>query len=540
MPRPALQLIFGKVANPTRDDAIETARLRPVPLLSVYLLSTNETQTKRVGYLFSALPARVYRFQADDFYAKHQGLYGTMGVDRVAALKAAVHLHGNPSIVFDGGTALTYTASSVDGRILGGGIGLGILSSLASLCEKTKDAKNTPALSRAQELLDLCEATVTKGKPLDVFSTNTMDAIVKALLTNVVQGGRAAIKAFLDQVDRGEPVGTSGSGKAKKGTTNDDDDGDTPMGDAKAGDTAEEFDPKVVEEARQLLEKPGGDEDMIEEARRIIRIVDKASSKDDNAGSDDKGEEKKTDTEAAKPSETNAEDKGSDGKETPAETTEGDKTNDANNAAVVAAAAAAAEAASAGASASAGVDATSTAKGAEKPTSVKTTSVLDTPTGTTNDEKKDGDEDDLPTVVTTGGDGELLADLLSPNANGLFPADPTTPQYTTTHVKHLLTYGISFELKDRFDQRAKKSKDGLEHQLLGKRIAKDFPRSPDPDGDSVYRGTIMASLRDKADTEVFFIVQYDDNDTEDLGLLDIYGECGPHCTVIVSFVSGLL
>ena len=60
-----------------------------------------------------------------------------MGTDRLATLTGAVHLHGHPALVFDGGTATTYSATDSDGKILGGGIGPGIQSKFRSLTKDT-------------------------------------------------------------------------------------------------------------------------------------------------------------------------------------------------------------------------------------------------------------------------------------------------------------------------------------------------------------------------------------------------------------------
>lgn len=81
--------------------------------ISVYCVSTNRGQAAALEQLFMSIPSRFYVMQGDDFFKRAEGRYDTMGTDRLATLKGAAHLNGHPVLVFDGGTATTYSATDV-------------------------------------------------------------------------------------------------------------------------------------------------------------------------------------------------------------------------------------------------------------------------------------------------------------------------------------------------------------------------------------------------------------------------------------------
>ena len=93
-----------------------------MPLLSVYVVSTNLDNEAGVEFLFRDIPCRMYRLKASDFFSDEQGAYEGMGVDRLANMKAASKFYEFPLMVIDGGTAMTYTAADASGKIVGGGI----------------------------------------------------------------------------------------------------------------------------------------------------------------------------------------------------------------------------------------------------------------------------------------------------------------------------------------------------------------------------------------------------------------------------------
>lgn len=109
------------------------------------------------------------------------------------------HLYGFPSLVFDGGTAITYTASDRNGYILGGGISPGLLQRLNSMHEST-DA--LPKISM-EDIGDMIEKAVKQTKPLKIFSSNTQDAMCVSVLSELASNAREVIKLWLEKVDNG-------------------------------------------------------------------------------------------------------------------------------------------------------------------------------------------------------------------------------------------------------------------------------------------------------------------------------------------------
>ena len=468
LPGPALQLVFGTTDDPTLEDATDRSRLRKIPLLSVYVLASNSQQARRVAYCFKDVPARLYLLRPDDFFTKEQGRYETMGVDRVAALKAVTVLHGSPCLVFDGGSAMTWSCSfpnnhnqdnnnnnnkddtdDKDGKddgnnkkmgeahIGGGGIGAGVLTSLVGLLQKTKNAPTMPDNSRALELRTQLAQLVDEGKPLDLFATDTASAIIVQLLTNITMGARHVIRQFLLKAKQ--------QSQQHKMTTTTTRTTTTPMIiDVDKDDTPTATTTKEAPTEAAVATKPS-------ESDGTVAATATAS------------------TAAAIPNEEKTD-----------KTTQ-DK-NDENK------------------------SAKSPSKAAAGP----------------QDEDEE-EEEDLPRIMVTGGDAEILQKLLSWDHNGLFPPDLTCPKYEVQSAKHLVTYAIAFELKDRIERREREPVSELDAFLMGRRVAKEFPKQPDKDGDIVYRGTIMAAVQEDDGSDVYYIIQYDDNDSEDLSLVDIYG-----------------
>ncbi|KAL7554737.1 hypothetical protein ACHAWF_018267 [Thalassiosira exigua] len=166
--------VFGKAADATAADAVNQSKRRAVPNVSVYVVSTNTGQESFLKRVWDTVPSRFFVMQGDDFFTKANGRYDTMGTDRLATLTGAVHLHGHPALVFDGGTATTYSATNEKGAIMGGGIGPGIQSKFRSLA---KDTDALPVIT-AKEVLARVEEAQKHGKPLPTFARNTTEAIM--------------------------------------------------------------------------------------------------------------------------------------------------------------------------------------------------------------------------------------------------------------------------------------------------------------------------------------------------------------------------
>eukprot|EP00571_Detonula_confervacea_P012643 CAMPEP_0172311816 /NCGR_PEP_ID=MMETSP1058-20130122/15787_1 /TAXON_ID=83371 /ORGANISM="Detonula confervacea, Strain CCMP 353" /LENGTH=634 /DNA_ID=CAMNT_0013025109 /DNA_START=147 /DNA_END=2051 /DNA_ORIENTATION=+ len=187
--------IFGKAENATAADAQALSKLRAAPLISVYVVSTNQSQEALLAAIWKTVPSRFFVMRGDDFFKKEEGRYDTMGTDRLATLTGAVHLHGHPALVFDGGTATTYSATDGNGKILGGGIGPGLQSKFRSL---TKDTDALPEITTDQVIARVNEAQ-EKGKPLPTFARNTQEAMMADAFQEFALKGRNVIGHWLEK-----------------------------------------------------------------------------------------------------------------------------------------------------------------------------------------------------------------------------------------------------------------------------------------------------------------------------------------------------
>mgnify|MGYP005694979009 CR=1 FL=1 len=100
-------MIFGGTENHgTVQNVSETAAKRDSPGISVYVISSNPPLEKKIRYMFRDVPAKIFKLKNTDFFTPEQGVYPTMGVDRVAALYGAKLHYTLPALVIDGGTAM--------------------------------------------------------------------------------------------------------------------------------------------------------------------------------------------------------------------------------------------------------------------------------------------------------------------------------------------------------------------------------------------------------------------------------------------------
>lgn len=201
IPDRAHALLFGsKSADATKKSAIRAAILRRISVLSVYVVSTNAQQLESFCQLWSGVPTRMYLMQADDFFTQQHGRYEGMGVDRLANLRAAGDFHGFPALVFDGGTAATYTAADADGNVLGGGIGPGVQAKLRSLSDYASALPHVKHDQLRAEIAGLTDENGNSKKTLPVFARSTKQNIVTRLCREIACEGHAVIQHFLDVV----------------------------------------------------------------------------------------------------------------------------------------------------------------------------------------------------------------------------------------------------------------------------------------------------------------------------------------------------
>ena len=187
--------VFGEGKDASAENAGEQSKLRAVPRISVYVVSTNHGQEALLARIWETVPSRFFVMKGDDFFKKDEGRYDTMGTDRLATLTGAVGLHGHPSLVFDGGTATTYSATDSDGKIMGGGIGPGIQSKFRSL---SKDTDALPEVS-TEEVLSRVKEAQDNGIPLPTFARNTQEAMMVDSFQEFALKGRNVIQHWLEK-----------------------------------------------------------------------------------------------------------------------------------------------------------------------------------------------------------------------------------------------------------------------------------------------------------------------------------------------------
>ncbi len=158
-------------------------------LPTFYIVSTNAEQETYLARTIGSIPCRMYKLQGHDFFTESQGAYKGMGVDRLANLYGAMSCSGAPSLVIDGGTALTYTALGSDGKIMGGGISPGFEMRMRALNEFTSGLPRVDVAKYIQELEQL-EFTPT------VFGEDTERAMVVALLNEMYSSLMGVIQSW--------------------------------------------------------------------------------------------------------------------------------------------------------------------------------------------------------------------------------------------------------------------------------------------------------------------------------------------------------
>lgn len=163
------------------------------PPLAVYIVSSCSDETQRIAKLFSSIPSRVYLMKGEDFFSVAEGLQDNYGVDRLAGLRGAGDMYGFPALVFDCGTAMTYTCADMHGRIVGGGIAPGLRSQFRSLGDHT-DA--LPLISPDDVRARVRDA-VENDKPLPVFAKETKEAMMVSVLHGLITKTQTIINCWL-------------------------------------------------------------------------------------------------------------------------------------------------------------------------------------------------------------------------------------------------------------------------------------------------------------------------------------------------------
>jgi pantothenate kinase type III len=139
----------------------------------------------------------------DDFFTAAQGRYDTMGIDRLACMRAGGDILGFPVLVIDGGTCMTHTACNEEGKLMGGGIStLGVGAKFAAIAQNTQSAPGmVAAIAQSHEdLIGAASEMAKASNPLPLFSNNTADTVVPSALLEVTYYCREVIKKYLDEI----------------------------------------------------------------------------------------------------------------------------------------------------------------------------------------------------------------------------------------------------------------------------------------------------------------------------------------------------
>ena len=173
-------LIFGEKHGDQKagfKSISEAAAKRDAPGISVFVVSSNPTMEHKIAHMFRGVPAKIFKLRNTDFFTAKQGVYPTMGVDRVAALYGAQLHYGAPALVIDGGTAMTYTMLDSEGIIRGGGISPGVKIRLQALADYTG---SLPVIDHNQ-FKNAVEGAVASKTPLPFFAKDTVTAMVSTM-----------------------------------------------------------------------------------------------------------------------------------------------------------------------------------------------------------------------------------------------------------------------------------------------------------------------------------------------------------------------
>lgn len=214
LPEDAKMLFYGggpkSDGSESQDKAIQQRDLRGYDV-SVYLVSSNPTQTEFVKKLVSCTPSKVHVMQPDDFFSVEEGRYPGMGIDRLAALRGAMAKCGVPAMVFDGGTSFTYAAVDQNGHIMGGGITAGLQMRLDAL---SHNCENLPSLDINVEAIEEFEKLKkSPSSKVSCFARSTRDAIIHGMMFELYSSMKEIIRQWINQSTK---EGSQNSKKGKK------------------------------------------------------------------------------------------------------------------------------------------------------------------------------------------------------------------------------------------------------------------------------------------------------------------------------------
>jgi pantothenate kinase type III len=215
LPKQAHAMIFGgESATPSKKNASDVSSKRRIAAMSVYIVSTNKEHESGLSFLFQDIKLRIFKLQATDFFSKEDGAYEGIGVDRVAALLAATTLNQErPVMVFDAGTAWTYTILDRQRKIMGGGISLGVQARFRAMADYCGEL---PIIEYA-EYQEAVTKTLESKKPFPTFAKDTKGAMMTTVFSEIANQCRSLVKQFLEVVKEEKVVDNDGENKENTG-----------------------------------------------------------------------------------------------------------------------------------------------------------------------------------------------------------------------------------------------------------------------------------------------------------------------------------
>jgi len=187
--------IFGADCSISLESAAREAVSRG-GMITVYVVGTNKLQLDLISKLFAVIPSRIYLMRSSDFFNSYERGIQKIEVDRLAALRGSAHCKGFPSLLFDAGDYLTYTAADSKARVLGGGMSPGLLLRVNSMSGRGGNLDHTTS----EDLDKVLEGAANNRNPLPIFSNNTEESVFSAALSEVSCHIRHVIKMWLEKV----------------------------------------------------------------------------------------------------------------------------------------------------------------------------------------------------------------------------------------------------------------------------------------------------------------------------------------------------
>lgn len=220
----------GPIPVLTPRRAVQTAALRRVPVVFVFLLLDDESEQKAVSHLLKDLPVKIWALKSEHFVAALGALAEETGqpvsaaaasgavanvsasvnvnnwtVDHVAAVFAGAERHGLPTLVVQAGTAiLSYGTVDSHGRVVGGGAIPGIAAQLQAASSLGDAKSNVSAVASWADLAGRCKAR--QRPPMSLLTTDCDEQRVAPILSSVAGFASVLVEAWTRHLATNQPT----------------------------------------------------------------------------------------------------------------------------------------------------------------------------------------------------------------------------------------------------------------------------------------------------------------------------------------------